>query len=101
MRLGSDRLLTFLKRNLGLHTKSGMFVLILTSISWATMVVFVITGIYNASWKHVVLYTLKMIAMYLLISTTSTCVKFGGCHRYSQMLTLSSISMSVLFVMTI
>lgn len=101
MRLLSDTRLKLLKHQLGLHTTSGIFVLISSIVTWATMMVLVVTGVYNATLMHVFTFTLKMLFMYLFISITSTCVKFGGCNRYHQLLTLSSISISVIFVMTI
>ena len=101
MRLFSESRMKFLKHQFGLHTTSGILVLITSIVTWATMMVLVATGVYNATKMHVLTFTLKMLLMYLFISITSTCVKFGGCNKYHQLLTISSISMSVIFVMTI
>lgn len=101
MRLLSKNRLKLLELQLGLHTTSGILVLIASLVTWATMIALVATRVYKATVGDVLVFTLKMLTMYLFISITSTCVKFGGCNRYHQLLTLSSISLSIIFVMTI
>jgi hypothetical protein len=90
-----------LKQLLGLQTATGVCILVVALLTWTTMLVLVFSRIYSASLTSLLFFTIKMLAMYIFISITSNCVKHGGCHKYNKLLALSSITLSVIFVVSV
>ena len=87
--------------NLGLETSGGKFIAMSISVTWFTVLMLIITGIYPAQIKTMLPLTFKAIFLFLLLAFSSRCVRIGGCQKYYNLIVLSSMSACVYLVISL
>ena len=91
---------------LGLDTNGGKFIAMSIAITWLTVLMLILTGVYPVSGGYPTLrvmapLTLKSLVLYFILAFSSRCVRIGGCQKYYHLIVALSMSVCVYLVLSL